>query len=128
MYVLFCLTGNKKMLIETHIWRSRQDEIYSKIRIYYWYVKHTVFCFRNGMTKLLFIDVFLFWHWRKNKINSKENNMLTFTTHFQWSITSTIDSTKYQNRTRCFKRYLSFILTKKFNFIRFQIDMLTSSI
>lgn len=89
------------MLIETHIWRSRQDGIYSKIRIYYWYVKHTVFCFRNGMTKLLFIDVFLFWHWRKNKINSKENNMLTFTTHFQWSIISTIDSTKYQNRTIC---------------------------
>lgn len=39
------------MLIETQIWRSRQDGIYSKIRIYYWYVKHNFFLFQERYDK-----------------------------------------------------------------------------
>lgn len=89
------------MLIETQIWRSRQDGFYSKIRIYYWYVKHNFFLFQERYDKNVIYRCLPILTLTKKKMNSKENNMLTFTTHFLWSIASTINSAKYQNRTLC---------------------------
>lgn len=63
------------MLIETHIRRSRDDGIYSKIRIFHWYLKHEISIPGKVWHKISFINGFLFWHWRINKLNKEEKNI-----------------------------------------------------
>lgn len=70
------------MLIETHIRRSRDDGIYSKIRIFHWYLKHEISIPGKVWHKISFINGFLFWHWRINKLNKEEKIYADFDNTF----------------------------------------------